>query len=68
MPVWDYKDELNITNKSLEDWAIMDTLDGLYAKYDNPQRNSKVVKILKNKNIKILENNKSKNYFMTELS
>ena len=67
IPVWDYKDALNIDNKSLENWAIMDTLDGLYAKYDYPQRNNKIVKILKKNNIKILENNKSKNYFITKL-
>ncbi len=67
IPVWDYKMKLNLSDKKLEDWSVMDTLDGLYAKYDFPQRNSKIVKILKINNIKIIKNNKNKNFFITEV-
>ncbi len=67
IPIWDYKNQLNLTNEQLEDWAIMDTLDGLYAKYDFPQSNKKIIKLLRTNNIKIVNNNKIKNFFITKI-
>ena len=49
MPVWDYKDKLILNEKQLEDWAILDTLDGIYAKYDNPIKKREIIKIFKKK-------------------
>ena len=37
IPVWDYKDEIDLTNKQLNDFSILDTLDGIFPKYDNPK-------------------------------
>ena len=34
IPVYDYQGLLDLTEKQLEDWAILDTLDGMYAQYD----------------------------------
>ena len=45
----------------------MDTLDGLYAKYDFPQSNKKIIKLLRTNNIKIVNNNKIKNFFITKI-
>ena len=67
IPVWDYKDKLILNEKQLEDWAILDTLDGIYAKYDNPINNKKLLKFLKKNNIKLLKINKIGNIFMTKL-
>ncbi len=67
IPIWDYKYKLNLSEKELVNWSIMDTLDGLYAKYDYPQRNSKIIKLLKKNNIEIVNNNKFKNFFITKL-
>ena len=65
IPVWDYKSKLFLNDNQLENWSIMDTLDGLYAKYDFPQRYSKIIKILKSNNFKILNSSKNKNFFIT---
>ena len=68
VPVWDYKDELNISNKKLRLWSIMDTLDGIHAKYDYPQSNKTIVRFLEKKKIQILQNNKNKNIFKTRVN
>ena len=64
IPIWDYKNKLDLNDKQLEEWAILDTLDGLYAKYDNPKTNKSIVKFLSLKNKKIIQNNNNKNYFI----
>ena len=35
-PIYDYKEKLPLNNKQLREWAILDTLDGLITKFDNP--------------------------------
>lgn len=67
VPVWDYKGKLNISDLKLEMWSIMDTLDGIYAKYDFPQKNKKIVNFLMKNKINIINNNKDKNIFQTKL-
>ncbi len=66
VPVWDYKDQYPLSNNQLEKWAIMDTLDGIFAKYDYPQSNKRIVKFLNANKIKILKNNKNINIFQTQ--
>ena len=67
IPVWDYKDKLTLNEKQLEDWAILDTLDGIYAKYDNPVKRKKLLKFLNKNNIKLLKINEIENIYMTKL-
>ena len=67
VPIWDYKDKLQISDKKLEDWSIMDTLDGIYAKYDFPQSYSKIRKTLKKNKINILNCDVKKNFFVTKI-
>ncbi len=67
IPIWDYKGKLKISDLKLEMWSIMDTLDGIYAKYDFPQKNKKIINFLISNNIKIVNNNKEKNIFQTKL-
>ena len=67
IPVWDYKDKLILNEKQLEDWAILDTLDGIYAKYDNPISKRKLLIFLKKNNIKLLKINNIDNIFMSKL-
>lgn len=68
IPVWDYKGILNLTEEQLEKWSILDTLDGIYAKYDKPYKYSKIVKILNINNIIINKDNKKNNYYKTSIS
>jgi len=68
IPIWDYKGKLDISNEKLKLWSIMDTLDGIYAKYDYPQSNRKIVNFLNSNKIIIINNNKLKNILQTKVS
>ena len=68
IPVWDYKNKIDISDKLLQTWSIMDTLDGIFAKYDYPQSNKKIVKFLKKNHINIIQNNEIKNIFQTKIN
>ena len=63
IPIWDYKDNLPLTNEQLENWAILDTLDGIYAKYDQPHSYKRIKNILRKNNIEIIKSNTKRNYF-----
>ena len=66
IPIWDYKNKLKMSDKELEKWAILDTLDGIYAKYDFPLSFNKIIKILNKNNIKVLKSNKKRNFFLCQ--
>ena len=68
IPIYYYKNELNLSDHELEKWAILDTLDGMYAKYDKPMYNSEVVKLLQENNIQLLKNNMERNFFKAKLN
>ena len=67
IPIWDYKNKIELTNEQLEQWAILDTLDGIYAKYDSPKSYRTVVNLLKENNINLIESDKNNNFFKTKL-
>ena len=68
IPIWDFRENKYHLNKKLfHDWTILDTLDGIFAKYDYPKTNSEIIKILTENNFKILKNNNKKNYFKVKL-
>ena len=64
IPIWDYKNKILLDEKRLQEWSILDTLDGLYAKYDKPKTNKSVVNFLNLKNKKIKKNNIKNNNFI----
>lgn len=66
IPIWYYKGELNLSNNELEKWAILDTLDGLFAHYDQPMSNKEVILLLKKNNIELISNNKVRNFFKSK--
>tara|TARA_Y100001970_G_scaffold294197_1_gene448313 strand:- start:486 stop:1373 length:888 start_codon:yes stop_codon:yes gene_type:complete len=66
IPLWDYTGMINIDKNKLKLWSIMDTLDGIYAKYDFPQRTNKIISFLKKNNFKIVNINRKKNIFNTK--
>ncbi len=65
IPIWDYKNIYQLTDKQLSSLSILDTLDGIYAKYDFPMSNKEITKLLKKNNIKICKNDSKNNYFIT---
>ncbi len=67
VPVWDYEGRLNLNNKQLEEWSILDTLDGIYAKYDKPQKYIKIKLYLENHGVCINNYNNKLNCFETYL-
>tara|TARA_B100000963_G_scaffold175469_1_gene152555 strand:+ start:20044 stop:20931 length:888 start_codon:yes stop_codon:yes gene_type:complete len=67
IPIWDYKNIYQLNDKQLSSLSILDTLDGIYAKYDLPMSNKEVLKILKKNNIKIYKNDTYNNYFITKI-
>ena len=62
-PIYDYKNILPLNNKQLEEWAIMDTLDGLLAKYDTPYSFNSIQRYLSKFSIKIKKYNKTFNCY-----
>ena len=67
IPVYDYKGRLNLTEDQFEEWAILDTLDGMYATYDIPMSYNKVISFLASSNIKIIKSSKKFNAFKTRI-
>ncbi len=67
IPVWDYKGKLNLNSIQLKDWAILDTLDGIFAYYDKPQKYKKVINFLKQNNLKLINSNEDKNIFISTI-
>ena len=69
IPVYDYKNQYKqLNNKQIEKWAILDTLDGFYAKYDKPYSNKQICSYLEKERIKIINNNINKNIFLASMN
>ena len=68
IPVYDYHKVLDLSSKQLEEWSILDTLDGMYAFYDKPKTNKSIVKLLNQIDKKIIKNKINKNYFIVKNS
>ena len=64
-PIYDFKDRLELTEKQLEDWAILDTLDGMYAIYDKLMGFKKVINFLKKNNIRVFKSSNKLNSFIS---
>ena len=50
-----------------EKWSVLDTLDGLFAKYDKPISNKNILKLLKNNKFKVINNDKKIIFFKPKL-
>ena len=64
--LWQVKAFCSAGNFPNSSWSVLDTLDGIYAKYDSPKSYRKVVKLLNENNIDLLQSDKDKNYFKTK--
>ena len=68
IPIWDYDKRIKLSKKQLMEWSILDTLDGIYAKYDKPKSNKQVKKFLKKENLNLIKTNLLDNIFHTKLN
>jgi len=68
IPVYDYKGVIDLTDQQLEQWAVLDTLDGMYALYENPMSYNKVQNLLKQNKIKLKDSSKPYNSFRTSIN
>ena len=67
IPIWSYEDKLELSKELHEKWSILDTLDGLFAKYDKPISNKNLINFLNKNNFKIINNYKKNNIFKTNI-
>tara|TARA_A100001015_G_C15027492_1_gene731312 strand:- start:534 stop:1418 length:885 start_codon:yes stop_codon:yes gene_type:complete len=65
IPVWDYYNDFDLTKKQYEKLALLDTMDGLYAKYDKPYTNYEIIKLLNENKKIIIKNDKKNNFFIS---
>ena len=69
IPIWDFREnKYNITKDLYNDWTILDTLDGIFAKFDYPKSNNEILQILKDNNIEIINNNNKRNFVEAKLN
>jgi len=68
IPVYDYKGLLPLDEKQLEAWAILDTLDGMYAEYEYPMSFKRVTEFLTQNNVVISQSSKKFNAFRTSIT
>ena len=55
IPVANYKGILNLSDKQLEEWALLDTFDWLAPEYDNPQDTNTIRRWLNNASLQNIE-------------
>ena len=64
IPIWDFREKNYKIDKNLFiQWTILDTLDGIFTKYDFPKSNKELISLININNFKVLKNNSNKNYF-----
>jgi len=67
-PVSDFQGVFPLSEKQLIEWAKMDTLDAMFAVYDNPLKHEAVVNVLNQIGCQIISANPKTNSFRTKIS
>jgi SAM-dependent methyltransferase len=65
LPVWDYQGVLPLSEQQLIEWGQLDTLDAMFARYDNPLAYEEVVEVLSGLGCRIRSSDKDMNFFRT---
>lgn len=66
LPVWDYKGVLPLSEQQLVEWAKLDTLDAMFARYDEPLSYPEVLRILNALGHRIRSADPAMNFFRTQ--
>jgi len=68
LPVYDYRGFLPLTDSQLVEWGKLDTLDAMFAKYDNPMGYEQVLALLKELHCRVLSSDPGMNFFRTTVT
>lgn len=68
LPIWDYRGVLPLSSTQLVEWGKLDTLDAMFARYDNPMKYDDVVRLLGDLGCQILWADPDLNFFRTTAS
>ena len=67
LPIWDYRGVLPLSEEQLVEWGKLDTLDAMFALYDNPMKYEDVVDILRTLRCRVLSADRTMNFFRTTI-
>ncbi|MBI5510239.1 MAG: class I SAM-dependent methyltransferase [Deltaproteobacteria bacterium] len=67
IPIWDYKGVLPLGDAELVEWAILDTLDALYAVHDHPMTAAQVLAVIEGLACDVVSADTANNFFRTRL-
>ncbi len=67
LPIWDYRGVLPLSEEQLVEWGKLDTLDAMFALYDNPMKYEDVVDILRTLPCRVLSADRTMNFFRTTI-
>ena len=68
LPVYDYRGFLPLTDSQLVEWGNLDTLDAMFAKYDNPMGYEEVSALLRRLHCRVLSSDPRMNVFRTTVT
>jgi hypothetical protein len=66
LPIWDYRGVLPLSEEQLVEWGKLDTVDAMFARYDNPMKYEDVVDILRTLGCRVLSADRE-NVFRTTI-
>jgi len=68
LPVYDYRGFLPLRDGQLVEWGKLDTLDAMFAKYDNPMEYEQVMALLRRLHCRVLSSDPGMNVFRTTVT
>lgn len=67
LPIWDYRGVLPLSEEQLVEWGKLDTLDAMFARYDNPMKYQAVLDLLRTLGCRVLAADRGMNFFRTTI-
>jgi SAM-dependent methyltransferase len=67
LPIYDYRGGLPLSEEQLVEWGKLDTLDAMFARYDNPMKYEDVMEILGTLGCRVLWADRTLNFFRTTI-
>ncbi len=67
LPVYDYRGFHPLSEEQLIEWGKLDTLDAMFARYDNPMKYEHVIDLLRTLHCQVLSADPKMNFFRTTI-